>query len=116
MATRLTQTEDQLQKAVARYLDALGLLWCHVPNEGKRNPVAGNIARQKGLKSGVPDCLIFDTTGQYKGLAIELKVGYRKPTENQLHWKAKLISRGWAWEVAYDLDQVINLIRTYYGK
>lgn len=109
-------TEDQFQKIVARYLDSLGLVWCHVPNEGKRSPVAGRIAKEKGLKSGVPDCLIFDSSGEYKGLAIELKVGYNKPTESQLEWKAKLISRGWAWEVAYNLDQVIALIRTYYGR
>lgn len=108
--------EDHFQKIVARYLDSLGLVWCHVPNEGKRSPVAGRIAKEKGLKAGVPDCLIFDSTGEYKGLAIELKVENRKPTESQLEWKAKLISRGWAWEVAYNIDQVISLIREYYGK
>ena len=109
-------TEDQLQKAVATYLDACGLLWCHVPNEGKRHPVSGKRLKDKGMKAGVPDCLIFESTQEYKGLAIELKVGRNAPTESQLEWKAKLISRGWAWELAYDLDEVISIVKQYYNK
>lgn len=109
-------TEDQLQKLVAKYLDACGLLWCHVPNEGKRRGKTGIQTVYKGLKSGVPDCLIFESTQEYKGLAIELKVGRNTPTESQIEWKAKLISRGWAWELAYDIDQVISIVKQYYNK
>ena len=109
-------TEDQLQKAVATYLDACGLLWCHVPNEGKRHPVSGKRLKDKGMKAGVPDCLIFESTQEYKGLAIELKVGRNTPTASQLEWKAKLISLVCKQKSAYDIDQVISIVKQYYNK
>ena len=57
-------TEREEQVKLAKYLDSLGLLWCHVPNEGhggygKGAQIKGARLRAEGLKSGVPDVLIF---------------------------------------------------------
>lgn len=116
--------EDKLQMQVAQYLDAIGVLWCHVGNERKTSIQAGVRMKRKGVKSGVPDCLIFEPHGNYVGLAIELKVKRdnglkkngqpRKPTigklsENQKYWKKELERKGWRCIVAYSLDDVINV-------
>lgn len=109
-------TEDQLQKSVATYLDAMGFVWCHVPNEGQRSPVTGKRLKDKGMKSGVPDCLIFDRSGEYAGVAIELKVGKNKQTELQQAWQAKLVGRGWLYFVCRSLDEVIEIVNKHYNR
>ena len=62
--------EDDLQKQVAKYLDLLGLLWFHPANERKTSPAAGKRLKLKGVKSGVPDCIIFNSSKRFNGLAI----------------------------------------------
>ena len=105
--------EDQLQMATARYLDVRGLLWCHVANERKTSPARGGKLKKMGVKSGVPDCLIFEPRGPFVGLAIELKVGYNKVTDNQDRWIQSLRKRGWHCAIIYDLDDLISLVDTY---
>lgn len=105
--------EDQLQIATARYLDIMGLLWCHVANERQTSPARGGKLKKMGVKSGVPDCLIFEPRGPFVGLALELKVGYNKPTENQDKWLNTLRLKGWSCAVVYDLDDVIGIVETY---
>lgn len=112
----MERLEDNLQKAVATYLGALNMDWCHVPNEGQRHVAVGARLKAKGMKAGVPDCLIFNKTGEYSGLAIELKIKGRKQTDPQKEWQVKLINCGWAYEVAYSIDEVIKLMNLYYGK
>jgi len=55
--------EDSLQISVATYLDYLNITWCHVANERKTSPQAGARLKNKGVKSGVPDCVIFEPKG-----------------------------------------------------
>jgi hypothetical protein len=121
--------EDNLQMAVARILDMNRVLWCHVANERKtRSQRIGGILRAKGVKSGVPDCLIFEPRGGFSGLALELKVehdqGYTKKgkaraprrgklTENQKHWLEELSKRNWKTAVAYNIDEAIKELEDY---
>src|SRR3972149_6681497 len=89
-------TEDNFQMAVARYLDYEGVLWNHTANERKTNSMVskkgvryspgGNKLKAKGVKSGVPDVMIYELRGNYNGLAIELKVGRNPLSENQKIW------------------------------
>ena len=67
-----------------------------------------------GVKPGVPDCMILDQKHDYSGLAIELKVGYNKPSEHQLAIFDKLVERNWMVVVSWSLDEVIDLIDWYY--
>ena len=106
-------TEDQFQTTIARYLDSLGVLYTHVANERKTSPQAGARLKRKGVKSGVPDILIFEPRAQYNGLAIELKVGYNKISENQTAWLEKLSTNGWMVMWSNDLDKVIETIDNY---
>lgn len=108
--------EDQLQQAVAKYLDYCKLSWCHVPNEGKRNPKQGNKLNRKGMKAGVPDCLIFNPHGEYAGTAIEVKIDKNKQTDSQVEWELKLINCGWTYHVCYSIDEVIKIIELNYGR
>jgi hypothetical protein len=106
-------TEDQFQMTIARYLDTLGVLWNHCANERKTSYITGNRLKQKGVKSGVPDILIFEPRGQYSGIAIELKVGYNKLSENQTAWLEALSKRGWMVMWSDDIDVVIERIDNY---
>jgi len=68
-----------------------------------------------GVKAGIPDCLILDQRNGYSGLAIELKVGYNKPSEQQLAIFDKLVERNWLVVVSWSLDEVIDIIDNYYS-
>jgi len=107
-------TEDNFQKAVARYLDTLGAFWFHCPNGGSRNAIEASKLKSMGVKAGIPDCLILDQRKGYSGLAIELKVGYNKPSEQQLAIFDKLVSANWLVLVSWSLDEVITMIDYYY--
>ena len=104
-------TEKHLQRATATLLDTLRLRWCHVPNGGLRNARVGAELKRQGVKRGVPDVLIFVPSGEYVGLAIELKVGRNRLTPEQADWLAGLESAGWATAVCHDIDEVIAALR-----
>ncbi len=106
-------SEDQLQKAVARYLDLQKVLWCHAPNGGTRNIIEATKLKAMGVKSGVPDCMVFTRKRGYTGLAIELKVGYNKPSKNQLDFMAELEQNDWLCVVTWSLEEAIDLIDWY---
>ena len=67
------QSELDLHKAVVRYLRTTDLLYtcplsCDLNTDEKRI-----MSSLKGYTSGTPDLLIFNKSGDYTGLAIELK-------------------------------------------
>lgn len=105
--------EDDLQMVVAKYLDAKNLLWCHIANERKTSKIAGSRLKKKGVKSGVPDCLIFKANRGYIGLAIELKIKPNKPSKNQSEWMHRLMIEGWFPIVCNSLDEVIITVDKY---
>ena len=68
-----------------------------------------------GVEPGVPDLLVFDApVGPYVGLAIELKIGKGKQTDNQRRWEALLGICGWRCEVVTSIDQAIRLLEECY--
>ncbi len=105
--------EDQLQIACARYLDYQGVLWCHVANERQTSRARGGKLKAMGVKKGVPDILVFEPRGQCPGMAIELKVGRNKPTQEQEGWLKALQQRGWECQLVYTLDHFIELVDNY---
>jgi hypothetical protein len=108
-------SEDHFQKSVARYLDLVGSFWFHCPNGGSRHGLEAAKLKQMGVKSGIPDCLILDSRHGYAGLAIELKVGYNKPSEHQLAVLDKLVERNWMVVVSWSLEEVVAAVDWYYG-
>jgi len=107
-------SENELQTTVARYLDSLGVLYCHVANERNTHKARGAMLKRMGVKRGVPDLLIFEPRGEKIGLAIELKVGYNKPSEFQKDWLMKLSLRGWSCHWTNSLDEAIFIIENYF--
>lgn len=126
-------TEEQLQRAVARYLDhhpATKGHWFHTPNGGQRNAIVGAKLKAQGVKKGVPDVLIvkvfysgygkrWEDLGKsrmlFSGLAIELKVGKNKTTPEQEAWLDVLADCGWKCRVCRSLDEVMEVVKDCYG-
>lgn len=106
-------SEAQEQQRVVEYLEWKGLCYVHTPNEGKRNPVTGNILKRMGMKKGFPDLFIYEPVGGYHGLSIEMKSLIGKPTAEQLNWLGELKQRGYAAYIAYGADQAIRIIEAY---
>lgn len=85
----------------------------HVPNEGKRSPAAGGIAKSLGLRPGVPDLILDYPAGIYHGLRIEMKVGKNTPTEAQKDWLCRLQSAGYLVAVCWSAQAAIRLLKMY---
>ena len=107
--------EDQLQNAVMTYIKVQHphVLAIHVPNEGKRSSFERFKFKYLGGLSGVPDILIFNSNQKYHGLAIELKVGYNKPTANQKQFLQDLTDLGWCAVWINSFDKAQDLIDNY---
>lgn len=107
--------EDKLQRAVMNYLklNYPRVFAIHVPNEGKRSPFERYKFKYLGGVSGVPDILIFSSKGVYSGLAIELKVGYNKPTENQKICLERLKNAFWSAHWVNNFDDAKKIIDNY---
>ena len=109
--------EDQMQNQVMNYLkyNYPKALFTHISNEGKRSPFERYKMKFLGSKAGVPDVMIFTPNESYNGLAIELKVGYNKPSENQKKWLEDLGNAGWKATWSNDIEQVITTIDNYFN-
>ena len=118
-------SESNFQITCAGYLDSIGSWWCHVANErktetkrnkyGKIYSPEGAKLKKMGVKPGAQDVLIFDQRHGFNGLAIELKVGNNKQSENQKEWAEKLTERGWKCLTTYSLDEFIQIVDDYYS-
>jgi len=115
--------EDNFQISMAKYLDSIGVLWFHPANERQLRVIVnkngttfsplGNKLKKKGVKSGVPDIIIFEARGFYHALLIEIKVGKNKTTPNQDRWISELNKRGYLTKVSYSLDESIEIVKRY---
>ncbi len=115
-------TEDDLQRAVAKYLKLqypqYNDAWFHCPNGLKTSKSQANKHKGFGMKSGVPDILILVPCKGYNGLAIELKIQYASgkknvPSAAQKRWLNSLALHGWKVAVMYNFDETKNLIDQY---
>jgi len=77
------------------------LLFCAVPNGGKRSRTEGAKLKAEGVSRGVPDILIFDAPSSEElagkvGTALEMKrkKGGRLSAEQKV-WLKELEDRGW---------------------
>ena len=109
--------EDNLQNAVMTYfkLNYPDAFVIHVPNEGKRSPFERYKFKYLGGVSGVPDILCFSKNANKCGLAIELKVGYNKPTENQKSCLKRLKMQNWAVSWFNNYADTCNFIDKYFS-
>ena len=72
--------ESVLQKDIAKLLDAAlprKVLWWHTPNGEKREAVTAAILKGYGVKPGIPDLLLYDTsTGYLHAIEVKAVDGY----------------------------------------
>lgn len=125
-----SRPETKFQIVVNAYLETIypEIFFAHVENEGKRNSWQQFYSVHTGLKSGMPDIMIFipkiiNTTDGvhcvyikkiiYCGLAIELKIHPNKCTENQLSIQKQLSKAGWLCNVCYNFDEAKKNIDEY---
>lgn len=109
--------EDILQHKVMNYLQTKypDVYSIHVPNEGKRTPFMQYKFKYLGGKRGIPDILIFKGNKRGKfGLAIELKVGYNKPTKNQYDALESLKKANWEVHWINNYEKTIEIIDAYF--
>lgn len=108
--------EDKLQNKVMTYLKYQypKALFTHVSNEGKRSPFERYKMKFLGSKAGMPDLMIFTPNKYYNGLAIELKVGYNKPSENQKKWLADLNDANWKAIWLNNFEDIKTTIDNYF--
>lgn len=113
------QTEQAAQKIVCQWLDLRRLLYCHVPNGGKRSAIEAKIFRSLGVKPGVPDILIFDPprrSGGYVGVALELKRERGgRVSDYQAQWHRDLADRGWLVRCYGGSHAAIDWLESIYG-
>lgn len=109
--------EDKLQNKVMTYLkyNYPNALFTHISNEGKRSPFERYKMKYLGAKAGVPDVMIFTPNEFWNGLAIELKVGYNKPSENQKLWLKSLKNAKWKALWVNNFDDCIDIIDKYFN-
>tara|TARA_R110002020_G_scaffold92899_2_gene224462 strand:- start:14776 stop:15111 length:336 start_codon:yes stop_codon:yes gene_type:complete len=106
--------EYHLQKQVCNYLDFKNVLFCGSMGGQYQMHFSQRIKSQKsGYKKGFPDLFIYEPRGNYHGLAIELKVGYNKPTKEQREWIEKLSNNGYFAAVCRGIDETIETIDKY---
>jgi hypothetical protein len=76
-----------------------------------------NKAKATGYKRGFPDLFIYEISRiddkLYCGLAIELKVKYNKPTNEQRWWIYQLKDRGYKAHICTGIDEAIQIIDDY---
>lgn len=116
--TPLMTSEASEQIALVRKLRAAGILFCAVPNGGKRSRVEATRLRMGGVEPGVPDLLIFDRPPlkpQAVGVALEMKrSGAAKSSvrKQQRQWLAALEARGWVALVGYGCQHALIELRS----
>lgn len=91
--------EDDEQIALAKWLDAKRLCWCHVPNQRMAKVQYKVKLAKMGVKRGFPDLLIFSRVPNHpdaRGVAIELKRTKGSTTSpEQTAWVIDLNDEGW---------------------
>ena len=105
--------EYKEQIRLAAYLDRLGVLWCHVPNERITTKIRGARLKAAGVKAGCPDCIVFQPApGKSTGVVIELKRrkgGRLSPTQRE--FLQRFSALGWPAYCAAGADAAIRWLQ-----
>lgn len=90
------------------------LYWLHhSPNGGARSLKEGIRFKRMGVKRGFPDFLIPFKSGQWLGLAIELKSDHGVVSAFQKEWMTAFDSYGYCCGVCRDLDGFIKVVNQF---
>ena len=114
----IKQSEHDIQVRFVKYLDFKKVLYSSTANgiflkDRKTAHRIMNKMKAEGLKTGLPDILIFEPRGGFNGLMIELKSKTGKTSDDQKKWIKALNDRGYKALVCKGLDSAINSLETY---
>ena len=109
--------EKTLQKDIARLLEAAAprrVLWWHTPNGEKRDAITGALLKAMGVKTGVPDLLLYDTSTGYLH-AIEVKAADGYLSDAQKSWMDRFTaSPTGRYAVARSVDDVVQILEDWW--
>lgn len=110
---RLQASEEQVQVAVARYLDVAlpdDAVWFHPPNGGHRHAAVAAKLKGMGVKPGVPDICI---TWRGRAIYVELKARNGRLSAYQLAMHDRLIRAGAVvMPMARSVEEVADFLET----
>ena len=95
------------------------IMCVHIENEGNKTRWESFVTANNGLRSGMPDVMIYEKRGGCIGCALELKIYPSLPTKNQEATIEMLNQRGWATGVIREdtagklFDATISAINSY---
>jgi hypothetical protein len=95
---------------VVRELRKRKVVFCSVPNGGRRDLREASKLKASGVEAGVPDILIFDPPPQLRavGTALEMKrAGGGRLSDKQKKWLELLRERGWHTLVAHGAEDAL---------
>ena len=119
MISTYAESEDELQRNVSTWLDAVlpdGCVYPHSPNEGKRHISYINRLKKMGTKYGWPDLEVFcpgsvTTSGFNEAIFIELKTARGVMNENQRRMRDQIITAGFSWALCKSINEVEDFLR-----
>lgn len=114
---QLPPTEYQEQVALMKWVATQPLLrelFIHIPNEGKRSPIAGAHLKRMGMRKGVSDNFLALPRKGYHGLWMELKrLKGAKETPEQKDWINKMLELNYAAHFAYGWENARDILLQY---
>jgi hypothetical protein len=118
---RWEASEEAMQKMFTAWMRRKSnehLLYVHIPNEGRHKVQFRAKQISMGMKTGMPDVMIFDDIPEmhFKGLAIELKRSLNKPSEKQLECLVALKEKGWLCYWTNSLEIAKDLVNKWYHR
>lgn len=106
-------TEAEIHRAVVAQLRlraAPGVVWFHVPNDGKRSPGTYKRLQAMGLRAGVHD-LVFVHRGHFYSL--EIKSARGRPTAEQMRFSSDINAAGGHAMIVNELDRAIRALECW---
>jgi VRR-NUC domain len=113
MRTPPATSEQAIQRALCQHLrqrGAAGLVWFHVPNGGRRNPVEAAIFSGLGVRAGVSDLILLHDSRIF---ALELKAERGRPTAAQMQFISEFRAAGGEASIVNGLDQALRTLETW---
>tara|TARA_R110002020_G_C15802489_1_gene731302 strand:+ start:105 stop:443 length:339 start_codon:yes stop_codon:yes gene_type:complete len=107
--------EYQLQKALIKWINLKypKLLYCASAGGMRTSFTQAKRMKATGYVKGFPDLFVYESKGNFHGLAIEIKILKGRPSISQLEWIDKLEQRGYYAKVCKGFEQCKSIIELY---
>ena len=111
--TKNNSPEHDIQVKIAKYIDALGLLWTASAGGARMGIRTAVKMKASGYRKGCPDIMVFEPRGKYCGLFIELKTLTGTATKEQKAFILALEDRGYRASICKGFDATKREIDDY---